>query len=57
MSVMNPLFTSMATLAVSTIYIVYSAYQQSRQQSEQRHERVLRERVAYMLWELAHRNV
>jgi len=46
---MNPLVTSMATLAVSTIFCLWRFYQQSEQQ---RH-RLLRERVAYMLWTMA----
>ncbi len=43
---MNPLVTSMATLAVSTIFCLWRAYHDV----QQRRQRVLRERVAYMLW-------
>jgi hypothetical protein len=51
-AVMEPLMTSMATLAVSTIFCVWRAYQQI----EQRRKRQLRERVACMLWVAAMRN-
>ncbi len=43
---MNPLSLSMATFAVSTIYIVWQNYRQLMA----RRERILRERVTYMLW-------
>jgi hypothetical protein len=46
---MNPLVTSMATLAVSTIFCLWQAYHQD----QQRRQRRLRERVAYMLWRAA----
>ena len=45
------MMTSMATIAVSTIYALwhsYSAIQARRQE-------LLRERVAYMLWQMAKR--
>jgi hypothetical protein len=50
---MNPLVTSMATLAISTIFCLWNAYRQV----EQRRHRQLRERVAYMLWLAANRNM
>jgi hypothetical protein len=40
------------TLAVSTIYCIWQAYRRALAQRE----RVLRERVAYMLWVLAERS-
>jgi hypothetical protein len=43
---MNPLATSMATFAISTIFCLWQAYRQA----QERRERVLRERVAYMMW-------
>jgi hypothetical protein len=49
---MNPLATSMATLAISTIYCLWHAYRQAQHQRE----RQLRERVTYMLWMAAIRN-
>jgi hypothetical protein len=48
---MNPLATSMATLAVSTIFCLWRAYCQTREQRT----RLLRERVAYMIWMAADR--
>ena len=48
---MRALLPSMSTLAVSMIYCAWQAYRRSRL----RHERVLRERVAYMLWVMAQR--
>jgi hypothetical protein len=48
---MSALFPSVSTLAVSVIYCVWQAYCRSRY----RWERTLRERVAYMLWVMAHR--
>jgi hypothetical protein len=44
-------FSSLPTLAVSVIYCVWYAYQTERL----RRDRVLRERVAYMLWVAAER--
>ncbi|HXG10213.1 MAG TPA: hypothetical protein VNK04_10520 [Gemmataceae bacterium] len=47
-----PLFlTSVPTLAVSAIFYLWRAYHRERL----RRERVLRQRVAYMLWVMAHR--
>jgi hypothetical protein len=40
------MFSSVPTLAVSAIYCVWYAYQANKI----RRDRVLRERVAYMLW-------
>ena len=48
---MSALFPSVSTLAVSVIYCVWQAYRRTRY----RRERALRERVAYMLWVMAHR--
>jgi hypothetical protein len=47
---MPALYGSVATLAVASIYYVWKVYIQARIQREQ----MLRERVAYMLWVLAH---
>lgn len=47
---MPVLYGSVATLAVASIYYVWKVYIQARLQRE----RMLRERVAYMLWVLAH---
>lgn len=49
---MNPLTTSMATFAVSTIFIVWQHYRQLID----RRQHTLRERVAFMLWTAAHRD-
>ena len=46
---MQALLPTLPTLAVSTIYCLWYACQRSRQ----RQDRVLRERVAYMLWMVA----
>ena len=48
---MNPMMTSMATIAISTIYTLWHSYRvvQARQQE------LLRQRVAYMLWQMAKR--
>ena len=46
---MNPMIPSVATLAVSTIYMVWYEYQ--RFQARRRVH--LRERVTYMLWVMA----
>jgi hypothetical protein len=48
---MNPLVTTIATLAVSTIFCLWQAYCQV----EQRRRRQLRQRVTYMLWTAATR--
>jgi hypothetical protein len=48
---MSALFPSVSTLAVSIIYCVWQAYRRSCD----RRERTLRERVAYLLWVMAHR--
>jgi hypothetical protein len=48
---MQPLLFTLPTLAVSTIYCLWAAY--LRQQSQRR--RVLRDRVAYLLWVVAER--
>lgn len=49
---MNPLAVSMATFAVSTIYILWNNYRQVID----RRDRMLRSRVAYMLWCAAQRD-
>jgi hypothetical protein len=46
---MQPILASVPTLAVTTIFYVWSAYRRLQLQRE----RVLRERVAYMLWVMA----
>jgi hypothetical protein len=43
------MFSCLPTLAVSAIYCVWYSYQAERL----RRDRVLRERVAYMLWVVA----
>jgi hypothetical protein len=48
---MHPLLASVPTLAVSAIFCIWHAYQKARL----RKERILRERVAYMLWVMANR--
>ena len=46
---MQPIVTNMAALAVATLFYVWRAHSQTRRQRE----RVLRQRVAYMLWVMA----
>ena len=46
---MEAMIPTLSTLAVSTIYCLWCAYQRTRLQQQ----RVLRERVAYMLWVVA----
>lgn len=46
---MNALVSSIPTLAISTIYCIWHA----NRLRQQRRERILRERVTYMLWVLA----
>ena len=46
---MHPLFASLPTVAVSAIFCVWNAYRHHLF----RRSRVLRERVAYMLWVMA----
>jgi hypothetical protein len=48
---MHVMFSSLPTLAVSAIYCIWYAYQKEKL----RRDRVLRERVAYMLWVAAER--
>lgn len=48
---MNPLFGSIATLSISVIYLVWKMYRENRHHRE----KVVRQRVAYMLWVMAHR--
>jgi hypothetical protein len=50
---MNPLVGSIATLAVSVIFYTWQLYSHIRL----RKQRNLRERVAYMLWVMAHQDV
>jgi len=47
---MHPLTGSIAALAVASIYYVWKSYFQHMLRREQ----MLRERVAYMLWVMAH---
>ena len=49
-TLMQPLWGNVAALAVAIIFYVYRAHQQVRVR-----RRVLRERVAYMLWVMAQR--
>lgn len=49
---MNPMSISMATFAVSTIYIIWNKYRHVMDRREQ----TLRSRVAYMLWCAANRD-
>jgi hypothetical protein len=44
---MQPIWINVAALAVAAIYYWYRAYDQARQRQQRR---LLRERVAYMLW-------
>jgi hypothetical protein len=46
---MQPIVTNMAALAVATLFYLWRAHHQTRL----RRQRVLRERVAYMLWVMA----
>ena len=46
---MQPIVTNMAALAVATLYYLWRAHYQT----QQRRDRVLRQRVAYMLWVMA----
>lgn len=46
---MNPLMTSMTTIAISTIYALWQSYSVA----QARRKSLLRERVAFMLWEMA----
>ena len=48
---MNPLMSTVATFAVSAIFLVWQNYRQALD----RRQRVLRSRVAYMLWVIANR--
>ena len=48
---MNPMMTSMATIAISTIYTLWQSYRQT----QMRRQDQLRERVAFMLWQMANR--
>lgn len=47
---MPALYGSVATVAVASIYYVWKLYLQAKLQRE----KTLRERVAYMLWVMAH---
>lgn len=47
---MQPLTSQVAALSVTVIYYVYRAYLHLRTRQQ---ERLLRERVAYMLWAAA----
>ena len=46
---MQPIVTNIAALAVASLFYLWRAHHQTRQQRQ----RVLRERVAYMLWVMA----
>ena len=48
---MNPIGSCVATLAVAVIFYIYRAYTHL----QERRKRVLRKRVAYMLWVMADR--
>ena len=48
---MNPMMTSMATIAISTIYTLWHSYRMTQARRQDR----LRERVAFMLWQMANR--
>ena len=48
---MNPMMTSMATIMISTIYSMWHTYSLG----QMRRKDQLRERVAYMLWQMAKR--
>ena len=48
---MNPMTTSMATIAISAIYSLW----RSHTAAQARRRELLRERVTYMLWEMAKR--
>ena len=49
---MNPILPSLSAVIVSVIYCLYQAH---LRQHQQRRQRVLRERVAYLLWTAATR--
>jgi hypothetical protein len=46
---MQPLYSTFAALAVSSIYVVWQRYSEDRM----RRVRTLQQRVAYMLWTMA----
>ncbi len=46
---MQPIVTNMAALVVAMLFYLWRAYHQTRRQ----HQRMRRERVAYMLWIMA----
>ncbi len=46
---MQPIVTNMAALVVAMLFYLWRAHHQTRQQ----HQRMRRERVAYMLWVMA----
>lgn len=48
---MHPIVTNVAALAVATLFYAWRAYDQTRH----RRQRVLCQRVAYMLWVMAQR--
>lgn len=48
---MNPFAGSFATLSISVIYLLWKMYRENLQHRE----KVKRQRVAYMLWVMAHR--
>jgi hypothetical protein len=47
---MQSIVTNVAALAVASLFYLWRAYHRARQQRQH-----LRERVAYMLWEMAQR--
>ncbi len=47
-------YSSLGAVAVATIYLVYGAYR-DYMRTQHRREGVLRERVAYLLWNVANR--
>ena len=48
---MTSMMTSMATIAISTIYAMWHSYSVA----QARRQELLRERVTYMLWQMAKR--
>jgi hypothetical protein len=49
MSTLQPIFTALPTLAVATVYCFWNVYFAIQKQRERR----LRDRVAFMLWQMA----
>ena len=51
---MQPILTAIPTLAVATVYCFWQVYELAQRQQAFRQRR-LRERVTWMLWEMANR--